>query len=47
MFDADTYAARRSRLVDALDAGGLCLFLGNTESPRNAAANPYPFRQDS
>lgn len=46
MFDAATYSSRRATLVDALPSG-LCLFLGNEESPRNYPDNPYPFRQDS
>jgi Xaa-Pro aminopeptidase len=46
MFDASTYADRRARLADAMPSG-LCLFLGNRESPRNYPDNPYPFRQDS
>ncbi len=46
MFDASTYSSRRARLSDALSSG-LCLFLGNRESPRNYPGNPYPFRQDS
>ena len=46
MFSADTYAARRAQLKEALPEG-LVLFLGHDESPRNYADNPYPFRQDS
>lgn len=46
MFSPETYVARRARLRDALDEG-IALFLGHIESPRNYAANPYPFRQDS
>jgi Xaa-Pro aminopeptidase len=45
-FDAETYAARRRRLMEQLD-GGVALLLGNGESAANYAANPYPFRQDS
>lgn len=46
MFDAATYSSRRARLSEAVPSG-LCLFLGNRDSPRNYPDNPYPFRQDS
>jgi Xaa-Pro aminopeptidase len=46
MFPAATYVARRARLGSAVGSG-LVLFLGHAEAPRNALANPYPFRQDS
>lgn len=46
MFDARTYATRRSTLADRVPSG-LLLFLGNQESPKNYPDNPYPFRQDS
>jgi Xaa-Pro aminopeptidase len=46
MFDPSTYAARRARLAGTLESG-LALFLGNSESPMNYAANTFPFRQDS
>ena len=46
MFNAATYTDRRTRLADAVPSG-LCLLLGNRESPRNYPGNPYPFRQDS
>jgi Xaa-Pro aminopeptidase len=45
-FDADTYAARRRRLMEQLGSG-VALLLGNGESASNYAANHYPFRQDS
>ncbi|PSQ95718.1 MAG: Xaa-Pro aminopeptidase [Bacteroidetes bacterium SW_9_63_38] len=48
MFAPPTYAHRRRTLCRTLrDESGLVLFLGNEESAMNAAANPYPFRQDS
>ncbi len=46
MFEASTYQGRRRALMDQID-GGLVLFMGHDESPRNYAGNPYPFRQDS
>ena len=46
MFDPSVYRARRRRLASSVSSG-LILLLGNRESPMNAAANPYPFRQDS
>ncbi len=48
MFDADTYRSRRRTLQQQeRPASGLVLLLGNQPSPRNYAANPHPFRQDS
>ena len=56
MFATQIYAARRKRLASLMGQGqdqgqsqglGLVLLLGNDESPRNYAANFYPFRQDS
>jgi len=48
MFDAPTYRSRRRTLIDQLaPETGLVLLLGNQQSPRNYAANPHPFRQDS
>ncbi len=50
MFEPQTYAERRHRLLASLKAqglSGLALFLGNEESPMNYADNTYPFRQDS
>ncbi len=46
MFAAETYIERRRRLKQDL-SDGVVLFLGHSESARNYAANPYPFRQDS
>jgi len=46
MFEPSVYAARRRRLASTVSSG-LILLLGNRESPMNAEANPYPFRQDS
>ena len=46
MFNPSVYAARRERLASSLSSG-LILLLGNTESPKNAVDNPYPYRQDS
>jgi len=48
MFDPSTYRTRRRTLIEqeAPDTG-LALLLGNQQSPRNYAANPHPFRQDS
>lgn len=46
MFEASTYQSRRRALMDQMD-GGLLLFLGHGESPKNFAANTYAFRQDS
>ncbi len=46
MFSAQTYQARRERLIQ--DVGqGVILLLGNQESSMNFAHNLYPFRQDS
>ncbi len=48
MFDASTYRSRRHTLLDQeFPDSGLVLLLGNRQSPRNYAANPHPFRQDS
>lgn len=46
MFPESVYKTRRSQLKSNFD-GGILLFLGNPESPRNFLANVYPFRQDS
>ena len=46
MSEAQTYRKRRRRLKEQLDSG-VVLFLGNSETPMNYPANPYPFRQDS
>lgn len=46
MFDAETYALRRTVLQNRLE-DGIVLLLGNNESPMNYADNCYPFRQDS
>ena len=45
MFDRSTYVHRRAELKRRLGSG-IALLLGNTESPMNYPANPYPFRQD-
>ena len=45
MFSADTYAARRAALADAVGTG-LVVLLGNDPAPMNYAGNVYPFRQD-
>lgn len=47
MFDAATYIARRSSLIQRIGERGLILLMGNEESPINYAGNVYPFRQDS
>ncbi len=48
MFSPETYAERRRTLITSdAPASGLVLLLGNRQSAMNAAANPYPFRQDS
>ena len=48
MFDPTTYRSRRRALADQeRPEDGLVLLLGNQQSPRNYAANPHPFRQDS
>ncbi|HET7839228.1 MAG TPA: Xaa-Pro aminopeptidase [Rectinemataceae bacterium] len=51
MFEASSYASRRSALIKALAArgvtSGLVLLVGNGESPMNYLDNTYPFRQDS
>jgi Xaa-Pro aminopeptidase len=46
MFSADIYINRRQHLRADIESG-LILFLGNGESPINAADNCYFFRQDS
>jgi Xaa-Pro aminopeptidase len=46
VFSPETYTKRRQELMGHLDSG-LVLLLGHEEAPRNAAANTYPFRQDS
>jgi len=46
VFSPETYTKRRQQLMDRLDSG-LVLLLGHEAAPRNAAANTYPFRQDS
>lgn len=46
MFDPKTYAKRRDLLRKQVGSG-VCLFLGNGESPMNYVANTYHFRQDS
>lgn len=46
MFDKTIYSDRRRRLTAQLDSG-LILLLGNIDSPFNAVANSYRFRQDS
>ena len=52
MFSAKTYIERRRKFSSNLrktqgNSPGVALFLGNEESPRNYAANIFPFRQDS
>ncbi|MBM4026772.1 MAG: aminopeptidase P family protein [Planctomycetes bacterium] len=46
MFPRGIYIHRREQLKRRMESG-LILLSGNEESPRNFAANPYPFRQDS
>lgn len=46
MFAANTYTARRERLLKEVDSG-LIVLLGNREVGMNYHANPYHFRQDS
>ncbi|PVX50788.1 Xaa-Pro aminopeptidase [Balneicella halophila] len=46
MFDTKVYKNRRQKLATAVKKG-LMLFLGNDESPMNATANTYRYRQDS
>jgi Xaa-Pro aminopeptidase len=46
MIVAKTYADRRGALRRAVPDGAI-LLLGQPETPRNYAANAYPFRQDS
>jgi len=40
------YAERRNRIREAV-GGGLILWLGHVQQPRNYLANAYPFRQNS
>ena len=48
MFDPSTYRSRRRTLINQEHPKtGLVLLLGNRQSPRNYAANSYPFQQDS
>jgi len=48
MFDSSTYRSRRRTLVQQdCPESGLVLLLGNRPSPKNYAANPHSFRQDS
>ncbi len=42
----EIYAQRRNRIRPAA-GGGIILWLGHVEQPRNYAANSYPFRQNS
>jgi len=46
MFTQSVYINRRNNLKSK-GLKGVGLFLGNTESPMNYAANTYKFRQDS
>lgn len=46
MFEAEIYKNRRQKLAKAVKQG-IILILGNDESPMNAAANTYHYRQDS
>lgn len=46
MFPKDVYINRRNRLREIMNSG-LVLILGNPDSPMNAPANIYHFRQDS
>ncbi|GBD88979.1 xaa-Pro aminopeptidase [bacterium BMS3Abin03] len=46
MFESQIYIERRRNLKEKFESG-LLLFVGNTESPANYAANTYAFRQDS
>lgn len=46
MFEAKIYKNRRKKLANSLQKG-IILILGNEESPMNAAANTYHYRQDS
>ncbi len=45
MFEAATYAGRRSSLAERIESG-LVLFVGNDLTPMNYEDNPYPFWQD-
>ena len=48
MFDPSTYRSRRRALMQQeCPESGLVLLLGNQPSPKNYAANPHSFRQDS
>ncbi len=46
MFDSSLYTKRR-KLLSKAPLKGLILICGNSRSPRNYPANPFPFRQDS
>lgn len=46
MFSPDTYAMRRTRLIESMKSG-IILFPSNPDSPMNYRANVYPYRQDS
>lgn len=46
MFDKKVYIERREKLKDILK-GGVVIFPGNQESPRNYRGNDYHFEQDS
>lgn len=46
MFDTKTYKNRRKNLAKNVQQG-IILLLGNDESPMNAAANTFHYRQDS
>lgn len=46
MFEKKVYINRRKKLKQK-SLNGIALFLGNTDSPMNYAANTFPFRQDS
>jgi len=46
MFRSEIYTKRREELHKRMKTG-LAVFVGNTESPMNYAANAYHFRQDS
>ncbi len=46
MFEKKIYVERRKKFRREMKSG-VCLFLGNEDSPMNYAANPFLFRQDS
>ncbi len=46
MFTKETYIKRRASIKEQI-TNGICLFLGNNESPMNYPDNTYHFRQDS